>query len=73
MPDTATISYPHEVLVEAKKKSGLTDQEIANESGLSRPTVSNVLKGNPKAKPESVVAVGRALGVELAVRIEQAA
>ena len=73
MSDTATTPYPHELLVEAKKKSGFTDQDIADKAELSRPTVAGVLKGDPKARPESVVAVAKALGVSLRVRFEKAA
>ncbi len=73
MSDIATTPYPHELLVEAKKKSGKTDQDIADEANLSRPTVAGVLRGDPKARPDSVVAVAKALGVPLRVKFEKAA
>ncbi len=73
MSDKATTPYPHELLVEAKRNLGKTDQDIADEAKLSRPTVAGVLKGDPKARPESVVAVAKALGVSLRVRFEEAA
>lgn len=73
MRDTATVPYPHELLATAKESQDLTDQQIAKKAGVSRPTVAGVLRGDPKAKTESVIAVAKALGVPLKVRFERAA
>ncbi|AUB82585.1 hypothetical protein THSYN_17630 [Candidatus Thiodictyon syntrophicum] len=44
-------------LTEARKASGLTQQQAAEQLGVSRPTLIGVEKGTRKAKPEEIVAL----------------
>jgi transcriptional regulator with XRE-family HTH domain len=64
MSDTVT-AYRNDLLRDAKKKLRKSDGQIALETGLSRPTVIAVLKGNQSVTLASLRAVAAALDVTM--------
>ena len=51
----------------ARRRLGLTQQEVADLSGLSDRTVRDLEKGSSSPSPGAVIAVARVLGLRLEV------
>lgn len=52
-----------EKLQKALTKSGMTRSELADKAGISRPMITNYLKGNYKAKQNNVLKLAKALNI----------
>lgn len=52
-----------EKLQKALTKSGMTRSELADKAGISRPMITNYLKGNYKAKQNNVFKLAKALNI----------
>jgi transcriptional regulator with XRE-family HTH domain len=73
MRDTVTAAYDNELLVQAKTEAEKTDQDIADDADVSRPTVAAILRGDTNVRLESIRAVARVLNVPLRRLFEKAA
>lgn len=51
----------------ARRAAGLTQQELARRSGVSRPTVGLIERGHPNGELGKVLAMVKALGMQLRV------
>lgn len=52
-----------EKLQKALNKSGMTRAELADKAGISRPMITNYLKGGYKAKQNNIFKLARALNI----------
>ena len=62
-----------EKLQKALTKSGMTRSELADKAGISRPMITNYLKGNYKAKQNNVFKLAKALNIPESDLIEDGA
>jgi transcriptional regulator with XRE-family HTH domain len=53
------------LLREARKQAGLTQEEIADRSGLSRPRYRDIEAGESAARATTLMNIARALGMEM--------
>ncbi|QOZ29608.1 helix-turn-helix domain-containing protein [Bradyrhizobium sp. CCBAU 51753] len=52
-------------LRDARKQAGLTQEQVAERAGLSRPRYRDIEQGNAAARATTLINVARALGMEL--------
>lgn len=65
MSDKSDAPYDHELLRDAKSKTGKSDKQIAADTGLSRATVVGVMNGNPNVTLSTLESVALAVGLTL--------
>jgi len=53
------------LLRDARKKAGLTQEQVAERAGISRPRYRDIELGNAAARATTLINVARALGMEL--------
>ncbi|MDE5446723.1 helix-turn-helix transcriptional regulator [Bradyrhizobium hipponense] len=53
------------LLRDARKQAGLTQQQVAERAGISRPRYRDIEQGDAAARANTLINVARALGMEL--------
>ncbi|WP_369726647.1 MULTISPECIES: helix-turn-helix domain-containing protein [unclassified Bradyrhizobium] len=53
------------LLRDARKQAGLTQQQVAQRAGISRPRYRDIEQGDAAARANTLINVARALGMEL--------
>ncbi|WFU60050.1 helix-turn-helix transcriptional regulator [Bradyrhizobium pachyrhizi] len=53
------------LLRDARKQAGLTQQQVAERAGISRPRYRDIEQGDAAARATTLINVARALGMEL--------
>ncbi|MGY4473946.1 helix-turn-helix domain-containing protein [Bradyrhizobium sp. USDA 3364] len=53
------------LLRDARKQAGLTQEQVAERAGISRPRYRDIEQGNAAARATTLINVARALGMEL--------
>ncbi len=72
MSDVATTAYRTDLLAKAKERTGKNNSQISRETGLSRPTVILVFKGESDSV-DAIEAVAKTLGLSLSQLFAKAA
>jgi transcriptional regulator with XRE-family HTH domain len=62
---TGTKIYETQPIKDAMQEQSLSVQDVAEKSGVTRPTVYDILDGKPTVKVETLSAVADALNVSL--------
>lgn len=52
-----------------KEEAGITNQELSNRTGISRPQVSNVLNGKRNATLETLMRIASSLNKRIEIRV----
>jgi transcriptional regulator with XRE-family HTH domain len=53
------------ILHEARRQAGLTQEQVAERAGISRPSYREIERGGAAARATTLINVARALGLEL--------
>ncbi len=67
LESTYSSQYRHllQLLVEARKRAGMTQQQLADGAGISKPYLSQIETGKRKGTTEILSAIAKALDVSL--------
>jgi transcriptional regulator with XRE-family HTH domain len=60
-----TIKYLGRILRDTRKQAGLTQAQVAERAGITRPRYREIESGDAAARTTTLVNVARALGMEL--------
>src|SRR5262245_20456072 len=66
---TRDVSRSGQILVEARRRAGLTQRVVAQRAGVTQPTVARIERGDVEPSFERLLSLIRACGLDLEVHV----